>query len=631
MSKRTLAVSFLTAGLTAGLVAGAIGPAAAQGHPVGGSGNVYYLSGAGSTGGTQDVLVFGDPGDEVFFGDWNDDGYDTPMVRRNGVFFVADRDGKTVDVFAYGNPDDQVLVGDWDGKKGDSIAVVRPGNVFLVKNDVKKSGTADAEFVFGNPGDSVLVGDWDGDDIDTLLVYRPDTSFHVSNDNGSGKTDYIFTFGDPGDVPIAGDWADPENAKSGNGADQIGLKRGVNHFFLSNELGEGVDHKTAMRDFPFGDAGDTVFTAALPTEGAIDAKRAETYAANVQAEHKKGERVLGVNADGNVIQATGELGPKVYAGGEAKVQLAGAPQYHHGEVVMADGKPVVYAATKTVDVNAVGDYDLNPDGSLQYAQEVAGLDPYVPVRYVAAGDGNGRTTTSLPAGALNQVVVNAGDPVLYRSGQPTMLPIGTPAVYSAAATGDLKAGDKVTNPVIVRGKSGDYKLDTNGNLQGTPGAWTTYGALNIDAVFLDEDGAETVTPTAVVAYEEGAAVLARPGQVVYGYKWNDLSSKWVGQPIVNDEEVGVYVAAGTPDGKNTSKKVADLDTDKIDQPVVYKGGEQVPNFVETSSPASKGGEAVVAHAKGEVKLSTDGDIVIVGTGEPISITGDGLGVRRNFG
>src|SRR4051794_12602013 len=59
MSKRTLAVSFLTAGMTAGLIAGAVGPAAAQGNPVGGSGNVYYLSGAGNTGGVaQDVLVF---------------------------------------------------------------------------------------------------------------------------------------------------------------------------------------------------------------------------------------------------------------------------------------------------------------------------------------------------------------------------------------------------------------------------------------------------------------------------------------------------------------------------------------------------------------------------------------------
>src|SRR4051812_17137739 len=126
MSKRTLAVSFLTAGLTAGVIAGAVGPAAAQGNPVGGSGNVYYLAGAGSTGGkAQEVLAFGDPGDEVYSGEWEGGGFDTPMVNRHGVFYVANRDGKTVDVFAYGNPGDRVLIGDWDGKDGDSMAVVR--------------------------------------------------------------------------------------------------------------------------------------------------------------------------------------------------------------------------------------------------------------------------------------------------------------------------------------------------------------------------------------------------------------------------------------------------------------------------------------------------------------------------
>src|SRR5437764_1430859 len=102
MSKRTLTVSFLTAGLTVGVIAGAVGPAAAQGNPVGGSGNVYYLAGAGNTGGTaQEVLAFGDPGDEVFYGDWKSvlacaqlangnsgDGADRVAVRVDGNYYV---------------------------------------------------------------------------------------------------------------------------------------------------------------------------------------------------------------------------------------------------------------------------------------------------------------------------------------------------------------------------------------------------------------------------------------------------------------------------------------------------------------------------------------------------------------
>jgi hypothetical protein len=131
MSKRALSVGMLTAGLSAGLIAGVISPAAAQGNPVGGAGSVYFLGGAGSTGGqAQEVLYFGNPDDEVFYGDWDNDGVDTPMVRRGGTFFVANREGRTVDVFAYGNPGDRVLIGDWDGKNGDSMAGPRQSRVF---------------------------------------------------------------------------------------------------------------------------------------------------------------------------------------------------------------------------------------------------------------------------------------------------------------------------------------------------------------------------------------------------------------------------------------------------------------------------------------------------------------------
>jgi len=109
MNKRTLTVSLLTAGLSVGVVAGAVGPAAAQGSPVPGAGNAYLLSGAGSTGGAaQHTITFGAPGDETFFGDWDGNGTDTPMVRRGGTFFVSDDNGKLQSSFGYGTPGDQV-------------------------------------------------------------------------------------------------------------------------------------------------------------------------------------------------------------------------------------------------------------------------------------------------------------------------------------------------------------------------------------------------------------------------------------------------------------------------------------------------------------------------------------------
>src|SRR4051794_4408823 len=165
MSKRTLTVSLLTAGLTAGILATAVGPAAAQqGNPVGGHGSVYFLSGAvNDSGKAQKVYAFGDPGDEVYYGDWYGVGEDMPMVRRGNVFYVPKANDiyQTSHIFVYGDRGDTVLVGDWDGDGKDTLSI-RRGNQYLVKNDNTKSGKADSEFFYGDSDDVVLVGNWDG-------------------------------------------------------------------------------------------------------------------------------------------------------------------------------------------------------------------------------------------------------------------------------------------------------------------------------------------------------------------------------------------------------------------------------------------------------------------------------------
>src|SRR3954470_22495924 len=95
-TKRNLAVTFLTAGVTAGILATAVGPAAAQGLPVGGQGNLYFLSGAiNESGVASKITVFGDTNDVVLYGDWDGDGIDTPMVRRANTYFVSDLNGAT--------------------------------------------------------------------------------------------------------------------------------------------------------------------------------------------------------------------------------------------------------------------------------------------------------------------------------------------------------------------------------------------------------------------------------------------------------------------------------------------------------------------------------------------------------
>jgi len=304
MSKRSVSVGILTAGLSVGLAAAAISPAAAQGNPVGGQGNIYFMQGAvNSTGVAQQIKYFGDPSDEVYYGDWYNSGTDLPMVRRGNLFFVPSQSSNaTANVFGYGDKGDVVLVGDWDGDGFDTIAV-RRGNQYFIKNDNTKTGPADSTFYYGEVSDTVLVGNWDGnktpvlpgpdgklgtlDDIaavvgdgDSLMVKRG-SQFFVSNSLATGVAAYSFYYGDPTDTILVGDWATPGTndlpstinkdewtaPKNGNGADQLAVRRG-GMYFQSTELEQANIDKsnpTALRSFAYGDPTDTVFVAALPS------------------------------------------------------------------------------------------------------------------------------------------------------------------------------------------------------------------------------------------------------------------------------------------------------------------------------------------------------------------------------
>jgi len=123
--------SSVSTALASGTVLVGVGAtsASAQGDPVGGSGATYYLNDS-FTGSANIVFSYGDASDTIYFGDWDGNSSDTPMIQR--------------------------------------------GNSFHVRNS-NSSGPADYTFNYGNPGDVVLTGDWDGDGIDTLTVRRGGT------------------------------------------------------------------------------------------------------------------------------------------------------------------------------------------------------------------------------------------------------------------------------------------------------------------------------------------------------------------------------------------------------------------------------------------------------------------------
>ena len=189
------------------------------GSEITGGGNSFHLAGAGNDGGIAQVhLVYGDPGDVVFFGDWDGDGTGTPMVRR--------------------------------------------GNEFHVQNQLDQSPT-DAVFSYGDPGDTVLVGDWNADGRDTLAVRRGN-AYLLRNDLLPRPASATRTFGDDSDVVLVGDWN--RSGLAPDGADQLAVRRG-NTYLFSGELA-GTGALAVVRAAAYGDPTDTAFVVAFSAVGA---------------------------------------------------------------------------------------------------------------------------------------------------------------------------------------------------------------------------------------------------------------------------------------------------------------------------------------------------------------------------
>jgi uncharacterized protein YkwD len=236
------AIFALGATLTVGVGAA---DASAQGLQVGGSGNTYYLNDQFSTIANIE-FTFGRDDDEVYFGDWDGDGRDTPMLRRGTTFLYsnANTTGEPSVSFTYGRSSDEVLVGDWDADGRDSIAVRRDA-VFHIRN-VLSDGSADTVVQYGRTGDTVLVGDWDANGTDTFSVRRG-AQYHVRNSMTSGPADVIVQYGREGDLVLVGDW-------DGDGRDSFAVRRDAT-YFIANAIRPGEADITVV----YGRSNDVAF------------------------------------------------------------------------------------------------------------------------------------------------------------------------------------------------------------------------------------------------------------------------------------------------------------------------------------------------------------------------------------
>jgi hypothetical protein len=260
----------------------------------------------------QYAFAYGNADDEVYFGNFVVEAtgprVDEALVRRGNAFILRGKEGE---IAIFGDKGDEVLVGDWNDDGKDSLAV-RRGNHYFVKNDIT-TGYSDSDFFYGDPSDKVIVGDWDGDGLDTLTVRRGN-QYLVANQNANVYSEYDFRYGEANDTVLAGDWAtaptyvkdDPrttnldeskhylqkdDNLNTQNvdeskvtvglglkldtpgvdadGKDQLAIKRG-NQYFLSQELvvakpltANAVKlNPVSTTSFFYGNPTDTAFVAA---------------------------------------------------------------------------------------------------------------------------------------------------------------------------------------------------------------------------------------------------------------------------------------------------------------------------------------------------------------------------------
>jgi hypothetical protein len=228
--------------------------------------NQFQLRNSNSTGPVDQVITFGQAGDQPIVGDWNGSGTDKPGVFRpsTGQFILQISALKAIFV-NFGGPGSIAVAGDWDGNGIDTPGVWDPAtgqwqltngiNGLNVQNSFP---TAVFTFTFGQNGDVPVVGDWDGNGIDGVGVFRQSNSNWFLSNGFQGTLDIpVFVFGGLGTKPIAGDW-------NGDGIDSVGVfDQNAGLMLLANKASIKA---VADITFSFGQNGD------IPLAGDWDGK-----------------------------------------------------------------------------------------------------------------------------------------------------------------------------------------------------------------------------------------------------------------------------------------------------------------------------------------------------------------------
>jgi Beta-propeller repeat len=207
---------------------------------------------------TGEAIHYGNPGDIVILGDWNQSGRVKVGVFRNGLWILDSNGNGILDAadrqFNFGQAGDIPVVGDWNGTGTLKAGLFRGGTWILDLSghlSGATTGLVDVTAAYGVATDVPVVGDWTGTGSSKIGVFR--AGFWILDANGDymmNGSDPFYVFGQAGDTPLTGDW-------DGSGVSRPGIVRN-NHWFLNyrwnNETGSLGSAGTELT-FTFGSNG----------------------------------------------------------------------------------------------------------------------------------------------------------------------------------------------------------------------------------------------------------------------------------------------------------------------------------------------------------------------------------------